>query len=89
MSKKLWLKAMEKLKIDKSKFSREDIIEITEFINENKNIVSFGVIFQIERDVRTYKKYDAIAMWVGNGGLIEHEPQFIVGLVKIFGIKEE
>ena len=84
----LWNKAMEKLKVDKSKFDSDDIFNIAGLVNDYDYIIREGVIVQIKRDMGIYKKYDAIAMWVGDGGLIEHEPKFITELVKMFGIKE-
>lgn len=83
----LWIKAMNKLKDDKSMFNNDETLELVDFINDYDRTMSQGIIDQIVRDIRTYKKYDAIAMWVGDGGLIEHEPEFIRGLVGLFGIE--
>ena len=84
----LWIKAMNKLNDDKSKFNSDDIFNIVEFINDYKDTMSEGIVNQIEKDVKIYKKYDAIAMWVDDGGLIEHEPEFITELVGLFGVEE-
>ena len=83
----LWIKAMNKLKDDKSEFSGRDIGVIVGFIDTYKKPISKGIENQILKDVSIYKKYDAIAMWIGDGGLIEHEPEFIRGLVGLFGIE--
>lgn len=83
----LWIKAMNKLNDDKSKFNSDDIFNIVEFINDYKDTMPEGIVNQIEKDVKIYKKYDAIAMWVGDGGLIEHEPEFIKELVGLFGVE--
>lgn len=85
---KLWINAMNKLKEDRSMFDSDDIFNIVEFINDYKKTMPEGIINQIEKDVRLYKKYDAIAMWVGDNGLISYEPEFITELVKMFGIEE-
>jgi len=88
MSDELWLKAMKKLETDKSDFSGRDVGIIVGFIDTYKKSIPEGIQTQILRDVSVYKKYDAIAMWVGQGGLIDYEPKFITELVKIFGIEE-
>ena len=85
---KLWIKAMNKLKTDKSNFNIDGIFYITKFIDEYKKEIPIDIRNQIGYDMTTYKKYDAIAMWVGDGGLIEHEPEFIVGLVGLFDVEE-
>ena len=83
----LYENAMNKLKIDKSKFTPEDYLKFNAYIN-GFDTIKIGVYIQLIEDMATYKKYDVIAMWVGDGGLIEYEPEFITGLVKLFGIKE-
>ncbi len=83
----LWDKAMKKLKIDRGMFSVDDIFRIVK-LEHHEHSLSMGIIEQIKRDVGLYPKYDAIAMWVGDGGLIECEPKFITELVKMFGIEE-
>lgn len=85
---KLWFNAMNKLLEDKSKANINDIRIIDEFIYKYEKGIPEGIIYQIVRDLRFYKKYDAIAMWVGDGGLIENEPEFITELVGLFGVKE-
>lgn len=84
----LWIKSMNKLKEDRSKFSNDDIFNIIKFINDYKKIIPEGIVCQIEKDVKIYKKYDAISMWLGDGGLICYEPEFIKELVKMFDIEE-
>lgn len=83
----LWIKAMNKLKEDKSMFSSEDLVIYLNFYNNYKSMVNDGILSQIDEDMRVYKKYDAIVMWLGDGGLVEHEPEFIKGLVKVFGVE--
>ena len=87
-NQKLWNKAMGKLKVDRSKFDTDDIFNMVEFINDYDFIIHEGIVIQIKKDIQIYNKYDAIAMWVGSGGLIESEPEFVTELVKMFGIKE-
>jgi len=43
---------------------------------------------QMARDLRTYPIFDAMAMWVGRGGLMKHEP-YIRALVEKYVNKEE
>ena len=83
---KLWINAMNKLKEDKSMFNLNDLCIFDELVFERD--ISEGILNQIEKDMKVYKKHDAIAMWVGDGGLIEHEPEFITELVGLFGVKE-
>ena len=83
----LWIKAMNKLKDDKSKFSSDDTSKLDDFLDEYEGYIPANMIYQIARDIEIYKKYDAIAMWVGDGGLIYHEPEFIKELVKIFDVE--
>jgi hypothetical protein len=83
----LWIKAMNKLKDDKSMFNNDDNFSIANFIHDYKKTIPIDIINQITKDMTTYKKYDAIAMWVGDGGLIEHEPEFVKELVGLFGIE--
>lgn len=84
---KLWINAINKLKTDKSKFSIDDMDKIVEFMSNYEKEIQEGIEAQIARDIIVYRKYDAIAMWVGDGGLIEHEPAFIRELVGLFGIE--
>lgn len=85
---KLWSDATDKLKKDKSKFKSNEVFAIGVLIGGFKETISDGIIEQIIKDVTVYKKYDAIAMWVGDGGLIEYEPDFIIALVSLFGVTE-
>ena len=87
MTDELCLKAMEKLKTDKSKFDSEDVFKVVGFIYGYPKRISKDIIQQIKKDMGIYKKYDAIAMWVGVGGLIEYESEFITELVRMFGIE--
>lgn len=84
----LWKDAMNKLKEDRSMFNLNDLCILEECINEYNKPIQEGVLNQIEKDMRVYKKYDAIAMWVGYGALIKHEPEFITELVGLFGVTE-
>jgi len=88
MLNELHNRAMEKLKTDKSRFNSEDVFKVVGFVYGYPKRISKDIIEQIKKDIGIYKKYDAVAMWVGIGGLIEYEPEFIKGLVQIFGIEE-
>lgn len=88
MVNELHNQSMEKLKTDRSDFDTDDIFSIVGFINDYEKVIPEEIINQIKKDVGIYKKYDAIAMWVGVGGLIEYESEFITELVRMFGIEE-
>lgn len=83
----LWIKAMNKLNDDKSMFNSDDVLKVNDFLDDYRDKIPIGIIQQIAKDIEIYKKYDAIAMWVGDGGLIKHEPEFIRELVGLFGIE--
>ena len=85
----LWINAMNELKKDRSMFNTDDIFNLITFISDYERVMSEDIINQIERDIRIYPKYDAIAMWLGDGGLIDQEPEFITELIGLFGIKKE
>lgn len=86
----LYNKAMEKLKTDKSEFSLEEICSTARLACRERRLghIDNDVVIQIKNDVVIRRKYDAISIWVGSGGLIEREPEFITELVKIFGIEK-
>jgi len=85
MKDELWLKSMEKLRSDRSRFNTEDVFKVVGFIYGYSKRIDKGIIEQIKRDMGIYKKYDCTAMWIG--GLMEYEPEFIRELVALFGIE--
>ena len=86
----LWNKAMEKLKTDKSEFSLEEICNAAKLAGREHRLghIDDNVLAQIKNDLVIRRKYDAVSIWVGSGGLIEREPEFVTELVGMFGIKE-
>lgn len=83
-------KAKEKLKTDESEFSPEEVFSIAKFTCREYILghIDSDVLTQIKSDFVIRRKYAVISMWVGSGGLIESEPEFVTELVKMFGIKE-
>lgn len=72
--------AFSKLIKDKSKFSQCDIEKINNLIYNVRyeSLVYPGIISQINRDIRIYKKWDAICMWLdADSGLARYEPSMI------------
>lgn len=84
-----WLQAMSKLERDKSRFTDNEIDIINECIDNNETKILDTMRYQIYRDISRYPKYECIALWVRERGLIDHEPEFVRELVKIFGIGDE
>ena len=83
-----WLQAMSKLEKNKSKFNEEEIDIINNCIDNNETKILDTMRQQIYRDILRYPKYECIAIWSRERGLIDHKPAFIINLVKQFGIKE-
>lgn len=84
-----WLKAMDKLSKDKRKFTDKEIDIINECINKNETKILDTMRWQIYKDILRYPKYECIALWSRERGLIDHVPKFIINIVKQFGIKED
>lgn len=84
-----WLTAMSKLERDKSRFTDKEIDIINECIENNETKILDTMKQQIYRDIERYPKYECIALWSRERGLIDHVPEFIINLVEQFGIKEE
>ena len=83
-----WLTAMSKLSKDKSRFTDKEIDIINECIDNNEPKILNTMRQQIYRDIVRYPKYECIALWSRERGLIDHKPEFIINLVEQFGIKE-
>ena len=83
-----WLQAMSKLEKDKRRFTDEEIDIINNCIDNNETKILDTMRQQIYRDILRYPKYECIALWSRERGLIDHVPEFIINLVKHFGIKE-
>lgn len=84
--------AFEKLKSDRSMFSikekeRIDMIELNYAVrNEVYNPDWSDFIIQVNKDVKLYKKYDCIAMWLDyEFGLIRYYPDIIEKIVNDIG----
>lgn len=65
----LWVECMSRLKTDKHMLGRGDIDHIMGVIHPPKRIEH-----QMRSDLRVYPMWDALAMWVGVGGLVEYWP---------------
>jgi len=83
-----WLKAMDKLSKNKGRFTNKEIDVINNYIENNEIKILDTMRQQIYRDIARYPKYECIALWVRERGLIDHVPEFIINLVSQFGIKE-
>ena len=47
--------------------------------------MNWGIVEQIERDLRIYKLYDALAMWADpQGGLAHYDPDTILKILRVF-----
>ena len=84
----LWLQAMVKLEKDKSRFTDKEIDIINNCIENNETKILDTMRWQIYRDIVRYPKYECIALWSRERGLIDHKPEFIITLVEQFGVKE-
>lgn len=83
-----WLQAMVKLEKDKRRFTDNEIDIINNCIDNNEPKILNTMRQQIYRDILRYPKYECIALWSRERGLIDHVPEFIINLVKQFDIKE-
>ena len=83
-----WLQAMVKLEKDKSRFTDEEIDVINNCVDNNEPKILDTMRWQIYRDIERYPKYECIAIWCHERGLIDHVPKFIINLVEQFDIKE-